>query len=82
MAGLMGLLGNSIYSSSKFAVEGLTESLALEYKPLGVRIVSVAPGAYATTAFSSNTDNYLEAGDEQLIELKLMMEKLNWVSSR
>jgi len=68
MAGLMGLLGNSVYSSSKFAVEGLTEALALEYKPLGVRIVSVAPGAYLTTAFGANTDNYIESGDPQLVE--------------
>ncbi len=68
MAGLMGLLGNSIYSSSKFAVEGLTEALALEYKPLGIRIVSVAPGAYMTTAFGDNTDNYIETGDPQLVE--------------
>ncbi len=68
MAGLMGLLGNSVYSSSKFAVEGLTEALALEYKPLGIRIVSVAPGAYLTTAFGDNTDNYIEAGDIQLVE--------------
>ena len=67
MAGLMGLLGNSIYSSSKFAVEGLTEALALEYKPLGVRITSVAPGAYPT-AFGANTDNYLGEGDDQLVE--------------
>jgi len=67
MAGLMGLVGNSVYSSSKFAVEGLTEALALEYKPLGVRIVTVAPGAYLTTAFTSNTDNYLEAGDPGLV---------------
>ena len=68
MAGLLGLLGNSVYSSSKFAVEGLTEALAFEYKPLGIRIVSVAPGAYGTTAFGANTDDYLEAGDAQLVE--------------
>lgn len=68
MGGLMGLLGNSVYSSSKFAAEGLTEALALEYKPLGIRVVSVAPGAYLTTAFGSNTDNYVESGDPQLVE--------------
>ena len=38
------------------------------YKPLGIRIVSVAPGAYLTTAFGDNTDNYIEAGDPQLVE--------------
>ena len=67
MAGLLGLLGNSVYSSSKFAVEGLTEALALEYKPLGIRIVSVAPGAYGT-AFGANADNYLGVGGTQLVE--------------
>ncbi len=68
MAGLIGLLGNSVYSSSKFAVEGLTEALALEYKPLGIQIKSVAPGAYVTTEFLNNTDNYIESGDPQLQE--------------
>ena len=68
MAGHLGLPGHAVYSASKHAMIGLTESMALEYKPLGVRIHSVAPGAYPTTAFGVNTDDRLEVGDAQLVE--------------
>ena len=67
MAGLIGLPGNSIYSASKHALEGLTEAMALEYIPLNVRIHLVEPGAYPTTRFTANTDDNLEAGDDELI---------------
>ena len=67
MAGHLGLPGHAVYAASKHAMIGLTESMALEYKPLGVRIHSVAPGAYPTTAFGVNTDD-LEVGDAQLID--------------
>ncbi|WP_461535371.1 SDR family oxidoreductase [Spongorhabdus nitratireducens] len=38
----------SLYSASKFAVEGLSESLSYELKPLGISIKTVAPGAFKT----------------------------------
>lgn len=44
-AGIMAFPGASAYSASKFAVRALTDSLRLELKPLGVRVVLVAPGA-------------------------------------
>ena len=66
MAGMMGLPNSSIYSSTKFAVEGLTEGMALEYKPLNISVKSVLPGAYPTTRFNANTDDDLNAGDEEL----------------
>ena len=46
MAGHLGLRGNAEYTASKHAMIGLTETMALEYKPLGVRIYSRHPGAY------------------------------------
>ncbi|MEM7310865.1 MAG: SDR family oxidoreductase [Planctomycetota bacterium] len=67
MAGMMGFPTGSIYVSSKHAVEGLTEALALEYKPLNIQIKSVLPGAYPTTQFNVNVDNDLGQGDEQLV---------------
>ena len=69
MAGHLGLPGNAVYSASKHAMIGLTEAMALEYKPLGVRIYSVAPGAYPTTRFGANTDKRVEQGDAQLVDL-------------
>ncbi|MEM8963647.1 MAG: SDR family oxidoreductase [Acidobacteriota bacterium] len=66
MAGMLGLPNSSIYTSTKFAVEGLTEAMALEYRPFGVAIKSVLPGAYPTTRFGANTDDAVQAGDNEL----------------
>ena len=38
----------SLYHASKFAVEGLTESLQYELNPLGIRLKIVEPGGYKT----------------------------------
>lgn len=38
----------SWYSASKFAVEGISDSLAQEVAPLGIRVVLVEPSAFAT----------------------------------
>lgn len=47
-AGVRGLAGVGYYCATKFAVEGLSESLALEMKPFGVRVLIVEPGAFRT----------------------------------
>lgn len=68
MAGVVGLAAETAYSSSKWAVEGFTEGLDLEYRLLGVRAKTVAPGAYMATDFSGNVDHtYVGAGDEELV---------------
>jgi hypothetical protein len=40
--------GWGVYGATKFAVEGLTEALALELAPLGVRATVVEPGFFRT----------------------------------
>jgi NAD(P)-dependent dehydrogenase (short-subunit alcohol dehydrogenase family) len=40
--------GWGIYASTKFAVEGLTESLAMELAPLGIYATTVEPGFFRT----------------------------------
>jgi NADP-dependent 3-hydroxy acid dehydrogenase YdfG len=37
-----------LYNASKFAVEGLTETLATEVKPFGINVTLVEPNGYAT----------------------------------
>ncbi|SNR16970.1 SDR family oxidoreductase [Tenacibaculum jejuense] len=52
LAGYSGLPFRSVYSSSKGALELLTESVSMEVKNFGVNVVSVAPGSFATNIAS------------------------------
>ncbi|MBN1934032.1 MAG: SDR family oxidoreductase [Anaerolineae bacterium] len=53
VGGLIAIPFQSMYSASKFAVEGVTEALRLEARPFGVRVVLVEPGDFATR-FTAN----------------------------
>jgi len=48
IAGLVGQAGWGYYNTSKFAVEGFSESLAAEMAPLGVKVTIVEPGPFRT----------------------------------
>jgi NAD(P)-dependent dehydrogenase (short-subunit alcohol dehydrogenase family) len=37
-----------VYNATKFAVEGLSEALALETTPLGIKVMIVEPGPFRT----------------------------------
>jgi NAD(P)-dependent dehydrogenase (short-subunit alcohol dehydrogenase family) len=47
-AGIAGSAGNGIYNATKFAVEGLSEALAAELRPLGLNVIIVEPGPFRT----------------------------------
>lgn len=46
LAGLLGLPFSGLYSASKFALEGMTESLRHEVRPFGIRVVLIEPGDF------------------------------------
>ena len=46
--GRFGIATSSAYASSKFAVEGLTESLSYEIEPFGIKTILVEPGIIKT----------------------------------
>jgi NAD(P)-dependent dehydrogenase (short-subunit alcohol dehydrogenase family) len=47
-AGRFGFPSGSAYASTKFAVEGLSESISYELEPFGVKVVIVEPGVIRT----------------------------------
>jgi NAD(P)-dependent dehydrogenase (short-subunit alcohol dehydrogenase family) len=52
MGGQMSFAGFGAYSATKFALEGLSEALADEVEPFGVKVLVVEPGAFRTSLFS------------------------------
>lgn len=48
IGGRVNVGGFSLYGASKFALEGFSEALADEVRPLGIRVTLVEPGAFRT----------------------------------
>lgn len=63
-AGLCGGEGWGLYCSTKFAVEGITESLAPEIAPFGIHVTAIEPGFFRT--------NFLDA--TSLVRSKTVIE--------
>ena len=53
LAGYVGFPASSVYNSTKFALEGLSESLAYEVEPYGISVVLIEPGVINTN-FAKN----------------------------
>ena len=56
IAGRLAALAQSPYVASKFALEGLSEGLAQELAPFGIRVVIVEPGVTKSAIFAKNID--------------------------
>jgi NAD(P)-dependent dehydrogenase (short-subunit alcohol dehydrogenase family) len=69
LAGIIGLPFSGLYSASKFALEGVSESLRMECRAFGIHVVLVEPGDFRTNittrrriaAAAETNDAYREA---------------------
>ena len=54
MAGRIALASHSHYCASKFALEGLSETLAAEVRPFNIRVALIEPGVVQTPIFTKS----------------------------
>jgi NAD(P)-dependent dehydrogenase (short-subunit alcohol dehydrogenase family) len=73
LAGLVGFNNVSAYAATKFAVEGLSQSVAQEVEPFGIKVIAVEPGFFRTELVAAQSMDYGERaieGYEPLATLK------------
>ncbi|MEU4704575.1 SDR family oxidoreductase [Nonomuraea dietziae] len=71
IAALGGFPSTGMYSASKFALEGMSEALAMEAAAFGVKVSIVQPGGYWTDLYTSmTTASPLEAYGPLRVELE------------
>ncbi|MEO0963091.1 MAG: SDR family oxidoreductase [Pseudomonadota bacterium] len=66
MAGVTGIPGESVYCASKFALEGLAESLAMEVARFGIHVSTIRPAFFNTgmSMHNTNTEGFFERGTD------------------
>lgn len=74
MVGTYGGRNQSAYASSKFAINGLTKSLAKELGMYNIRVNAVAPGVVGTDMVRDNVSEEMKAGLMRMTPLARMAE--------
>ncbi|MFW6268319.1 MAG: SDR family oxidoreductase, partial [Marinilabiliaceae bacterium] len=69
IAGRMGLPLYSLYHASKYAVEGLTESLYYELRPFNIKVRLIEPGPVRTEFNGRSRDELLPPDDERYVAI-------------
>ncbi|WP_432712722.1 SDR family NAD(P)-dependent oxidoreductase, partial [Pedobacter sp.] len=77
IAGFAPGVGWSMYCAAKFAVSGLTESLANDLKPLGINVTNVLPGWFRTNFAKADSIAYNKNQIEDYAYLREAHEKMN-----
>jgi NAD(P)-dependent dehydrogenase (short-subunit alcohol dehydrogenase family) len=62
VAGRIGAIAQAPYVAAKWALEGLSEQLALEVAPFGIRVAIIEPGITKSSIFGKNTDAPNDSG--------------------
>lgn len=79
IAGIVAGPGNGIYSATKFAIRGLSESLRYDLAPLGIGVSVLCPGTVATNLHQSEEnrpDHYIGEVDDVLLEKRSLTSTL------
>jgi len=77
IAGYMGLPFRGVYSATKGALELLTESINMEVKKQGIRLVNLAPGDFATNIASGRYHAPLQEKSPYFLTYQTSLEMMN-----
>lgn len=85
ISGLVAMPGVSVYAASKHAVEAITDSLRVELRPFGVKVIAVEPGGIKTPIWDKGAARDASAREETgsaetrelYAPLVRLLEKLN-----
>jgi NAD(P)-dependent dehydrogenase (short-subunit alcohol dehydrogenase family) len=80
VGGRIGVPVLSAYQSTKFALEGLSESMSYELEPFGIRVVIIEPGFIRTNIINSSTSAE-KALDPKSPYFSLMQKVKNYFKS-
>ncbi|MEL6560838.1 MAG: SDR family NAD(P)-dependent oxidoreductase [Bacteroidota bacterium] len=78
VGGIIGFTGSGIYNASKFALEGIGQSLQLQIEHLGIRVTNIEPGPFRTD-WAGRSANYTESKIGDYTES--VGKNLEWVQS-
>jgi NAD(P)-dependent dehydrogenase (short-subunit alcohol dehydrogenase family) len=81
IGGYQSWAGWGVYASTKFAVEGISEALAMETRPLGIKVTIVEPGYFRTDFLDGNslttTTGVIDDYAETVGEIRKLAADLN-----
>lgn len=80
ISGLMGMPALSPYVSSKFALEGYTESLRIELASFGIQAALIEPGSFQTNIWNTSMNEHMlqpEEGSKYIHLYQKMMAHIN-----
>ncbi len=79
--GLSGYQGWGLYGSTKFAVEGITETMAMELAPLGIHATAIEPGFFRTNFLDktslAQSSNIIDDYSETVGKMRELAGELN-----
>jgi NAD(P)-dependent dehydrogenase (short-subunit alcohol dehydrogenase family) len=82
IGGLVASVGWGLYSSTKFAVEGFTEALHKELKPLGIHVTVIEPGYFRTNFLDGSSlnrsENIIDDYADTVGKTRLLATEINY----
>lgn len=85
-SGIKAVAGSSVYSASKFALEGWVEGMSIDMKQFGIRFMLLEPGAFRTDFANENAsmqmpDLHLEAYEGARENLAKVFRRMNGIQT-